>query len=272
MQRDAVLIHLYDMLALEAAKQKLAEFLEKTNKELAYLAIPRSVYKPKTVGVIIYCSAIGLFLSFVVMITLLMFLKDEVISDFALVLLSILPIGTLIGTFFGINSGNKMKRDYRKEMQAEDMRIKQEVIKKANMEQEYKSNVQKMKELNDLIYDSYSINIIPLQFRNFKGVCYLYDFMSTSQENLQSAVMNYNLNRLSEKMDTIISIQADMLLEQYMTNSRLAEIQEQNKSVIQKLSQVEDNTRVASQYSAIAASHAKANTFFAAAKFFENKN
>lgn len=39
-------------------------------------------------------------------------------------------------------------------------------------------------ELNEALQNAYSTNIIPLQFRNIRGVYHLYDYLSTSNQTL----------------------------------------------------------------------------------------
>lgn len=74
------------------------------------------------------------------------------------------------------------------------------------------------------LQDAYNANIIPIQFRNIEGVYYLYDYLSTSNESLTSALMQAN--------------QA---------------IFEQNQQILETAQNIENNTAVAAQYAKISA-------------------
>lgn len=93
-----------------------------------------------------------------------------------------------------------------------------------------------------ILEDAYSLNIIPLPFRNIQGVYYLYDYISTSSETLTSAFMQANLESIKQKIDDIIKLQGAMLIQQVQANKMIFE---QNNQMLSSLRNVEQYSRIA---------------------------
>lgn len=68
-----------------------------------------------------------------------------------------------------------------------------------------------LKKVEQLLTDYYSLNIIPKQYRNIQSIMYIYDYMQSSQEDLRDALfsnqINEGINKIVEKLDTIINNQ-----------------------------------------------------------------
>ncbi|MBR1530143.1 MAG: hypothetical protein IJ642_12725 [Oscillospiraceae bacterium] len=100
------------------------------------------------------------------------------------------------------------------------------------------------------LQDAYNANIIPIQFRNIEGVYYLYDYLSTSNESLTSALMQANLEAIKQKLDNMIALQGAMIIQQAQANQAIFE---QNQQILETAQSIENNTAVAAQYAKISA-------------------
>ena len=302
LNREILINHLFDLRALEIAKVKLSTTLSKNNTKIKQLGYSRYYKKPNSSFVIIVPLIVmsALVFGFFIISQTIMHqdlfdrrLKPEyqglglngysgsafyeyvpshpefdtyvnVCTIITLILVIIAFAVTLITVTYSKKEYNKkVKDDYervRKEKQDIDM------IKSENNEVSAK-----LKEVNTLLRDSYSINIIPQQFRTVQGICYLYDYMSTSQQSLNSAFLNYNVNQINVGINKMIEQQSEMILQQSVTNARLEIMEGHGKKMIDQLASIEQNSEIAARYSAITASHAKANTFFEGYKFFNTK-
>lgn len=128
---------------------------------------------------------------------------------------------------------------------------KQEIT---DIQQEIRTDISALE--NDL-QNAYSANIIPLQFRNIQGVYYLYDYLSTSNESLTSALMQANLEAIKQKLDKLIALQGEMIIRQAQANQILFEqnqkILEKDQQILETAQGIENNTFVAAQYAKISA-------------------
>ncbi|MBE6875476.1 MAG: hypothetical protein E7496_01930 [Ruminococcus sp.] len=147
---------------------------------------------------------------------------------------------------------------FNQEKQQEELEIKklEQEINQLIAEIEAEQN-----QLKSALSRAYSANIIPLQFRNIEGVYYLYDYLSTSQQSLQSALIQANLDAIKKKLDEIISNQGEMILQQAQTNKMLFSQNQQMIASLQRIQEsavnTEQNSLVASQYAQISASNSE---------------
>lgn len=166
---------------------------------------------------------------------------------------------------------NKYKEDYKK--------YKRDLTAYDRILLNYNNTIQKNKEELDKMYsetvsividldkdishyknkliEAYSINIIPLQFRNIQGIYYLHDYLSTSQQTLSDALMQCNLESIKSKMDNLISINSSMVIQQAMTNAKLDTVVKQNQEIIELAQRTLNNTATAANAAALTAQYAK---------------
>lgn len=97
-----------------------------------------------------------------------------------------------------------------------------------------------------MLQTAYDANIIPVQFRNIQGVYYLYDYLSTSNQTLSEALMQCNLEAIKQKLDKMIQLQSEQIVQQAVTNAKLGKIYEVSEATM-------NNTAVAAKYAQIAA-------------------
>lgn len=157
--------------------------------------------------------------------------------------------------------------EYKKRKRTDDVRVESELRQRQALIGENDKCISELKELDTVLAQNYSINIIPSQFRNVEGVCYLYDYLSTSRESFQSALINFNMNRLNINMQNMIRMQGEMLIQQYVTNARLADVKNQNSAMLSRLSSIEQNTELAAKYAAMNEMNTRTISFFKTYEF-----
>ena len=137
--------------------------------------------------------------------------------------------------------------NYQQWKQQELSRIQEEKSKIESLQQEIQSEINT---ISSALEKAYSINIIPKQFRDIYGIYYLYDYLSTSNESLSSALMQANLEAIKQKLDQMIQLQSEMLIEQRQANR---EQFRHNQQMLESSRRIEQNSYVASQYAEISA-------------------
>lgn len=148
------------------------------------------------------------------------------------------------------------------ERQEKDYEINIENYNKEISELEIKTNTYKEKissakgsikadinKTQQLLNKAYDLNIIPLQFRNIEGVYYLYDYLSTSNESLTSALMQANLESIKSKLDQVIKMQGAMIIQQAQANKAIFK---QNEKILASMKNVEQYSKISAINSEIA--------------------
>lgn len=129
--------------------------------------------------------------------------------------------------------------------------LKKEVDAKTSKTQDYSLALDKdISQVSALLKKAYSANIIPLQFRNIQGVYYLYDYLSTSNQTLSEALMQCNLEAIKQKLDKMIQLQSEQIVQQAIANAKLGQIYEVAEATM-------NNTAVAAKYAQIAATNSE---------------
>ena len=273
--RSTLINHLADLRALEIAREKILSTLKRNNARIHNLGYSGTFQKPNFKHVYIVPPAITLGVLVAIFIMFFVAEGGELTLDKKIIsLFTNMVIGALIGgvalfiIMFSSASSN-MKR-YKENIENDKQRVENEIRIRNTLANENYTAQNKLKEVNDLLSETYSLNIIPQQYRNIQGVCYLYDYLSTSQQSLESAFLNYNVNQINIRMDQVIAQQSEMILQQYITNSRLKAVEAHNIRMINQLENIQANSAEAARQAAITATHAKAITFFEGYNFFKN--
>ena len=135
---------------------------------------------------------------------------------------------------------------------------------------------EEMKKFNGLLDKMYSLNIIPDPFRNIYAVHYLYNYISTSNQTLENAMLHCDLEQIKQKLDKIIQQNEEIIINQSILMSQNQKIIQDNQSYLSKLSSIEKNTAKtadsaerASIYAEIAASNAEACTYISLANYLK---
>lgn len=124
--------------------------------------------------------------------------------------------------------------------------------------------------VSKILRNLYNVNIIPQQFRNLHTVYFLYDFIKTSNETLSTALLHYDLDKIKEKLDTVIDQQKEIIINQAIIIAQNAQMIEQNQQTLNRLASIEQNTDRAAQYAKIAANNAEACAWIGIANYIKN--
>ncbi|MBR2315305.1 MAG: zinc ribbon domain-containing protein [Clostridia bacterium] len=120
---------------------------------------------------------------------------------------------------------------------------------------------------SQLLEQAYNVNIVPKQFRNLYAVYYLADFINTSNESLSTALLNYNMEIIKEKLDKIIEQQQEIIINQALMLAQSEKLMKQNAQQLQYLASIEQNTERAAQYAQIASNNAEACAWISLANY-----
>lgn len=274
LSRDVLLLHLNDVRIMETfirqSKLKIKELQDELNAkrkefdDFANETFPKSPPEKKDICVsgvdyfVVQVSALGLMLSGAVLLfcgffALLEFSEGYVTRDigFPLVISIVVTLVFLIAIRIGNKNLDKRKdaiyirilNEYRSEKE-EFERI--QYVKISNAENEFKNFKEhfnnsvnditaQINETKDLLQQAYSVNIIPTQFRNIEGVYYLHDYLSTSNQTFSEALMQFNLEAIKSKLDNMIKLQAESVIQQAITNAKLDETITQNQQILQQV-------------------------------------
>ena len=120
----------------------------------------------------------------------------------------------------------------------------------------------------------YAINVIPSQHRNLPGVCYLYDYMSTSQVSLEEALFHAHLAdgiaRIMDKLDYVIAQNESILYQNRLILENQKRLEEQNHEILIAARQAARSAQEAASYAAIAESNSRISSFFSCATYLES--
>lgn len=147
----------------------------------------------------------------------------------------------------------------------------QSKVNDANKLNVYRNGISdELKQAEELLRKAYGVNIIPAQFRyNLYAIYYLYDFISTSNQSLATAMLHFDLNEIKAKLDKIIDQQQEMIIQQSILVAQNQQQIDQNQMHLKKLANIERNTEQSATYSAIAASNAEACAWIGLANYLK---
>ena len=138
----------------------------------------------------------------------------------------------------------------------------------------YKNQYSKADAILNRFYD---MNIIPQQFRGASGACYLYDYMSSSGESFQLALISNqieeSIKRIEARLDSISRQLSQVLYQQRVIreenrdeiNRRITH----DKNMINTLNKMEKNQRNIEEYSRLSANYNEAAALFSLATYLK---
>lgn len=265
--RQALLSHLNDVRVLELTKYKLTTELSNNTNIINHLGYGTVFSKPNVLKKTVLNSALTFIICVGIIISVTFFIRmPDVLMHLLITLFISLAVTFIVGTATAA-AGIKKLNAYKRNINADECRIANELKQKQSLVQRNEKLNHELLELNKILAQNYSINIIPSQFRNVEGVCYLYDYLSTSRESFQLALINFNMNRLNINMQQMIRMQGEMLIQQYVTNARLADVKNQNSAMLSRLSAIEQNTELAAKYAAMNEMNTRTISFFKTYEF-----
>ena len=134
---------------------------------------------------------------------------------------------------------------------------------------------QELKQVNELLQNSYYANVIPGQYRNLYAAVYLNDYFTNSgEDDLAMALNTFVLEQIKVKLDIIIEQNSQILLNQHViiSNQRLAmEQQEGYKAMLaDKLSKISSSIDEQNRTLQMVECSSKATAYFAEAEYIRN--
>lgn len=283
--RDVVIIHLRTLRFLEIARERLRKNLETIDYKINNAGIHQVFYEPQrsgsysdwTTGNILTAFGTG-FAAFVVGILLNELVYWLFDSRVFMVLAFIgLAIGVVIGVYGiikRIKDENKIDRQHatniantKKAMADDSVRVQLELQEKERLIVIRPKVYAEYQQVDNQLKHSYSVNIIPSQFRNLYAVYYLYEFLSTSDNTLSEALLHYDLDEIKRKLDIVIQQQEQIILNQELQISQNESLRKQNDDLIKYAIATETNTRMAAQYTEVAAANTEALMYMSVAHY-----
>lgn len=306
--REALISHLYDVRALELTKQKISAEIEMNTGKINTLGYKSTLKKPSILpkiiisffavlcGVVIFFLIAGetVFLDSItdtVHTSLLnnydgiylyssvdynghtyIIPKQPEFMRYIIIAVCTAVLLAVIAALISAAAAFKKRSEYKRQKSLDDNRVAEEQKRKEILIRKNEQHVKELKELNSVLNQNYSVNIIPGQFRNVEGICYLYDYLSTSHESFQSALINFNMNKLNINMQKMVQAQSNMLIQQYITNAKLTDMKKQNKELLNRLYSIEQNTELAAKYAAMNEANTSTIAFFKGMEFFSGNH
>ncbi len=179
-----------------------------------------------------------------------------------------------ISSFFSIGTIRKKKKAFEKILADFKSNAPKEYKKNLDIIQNYdkcySEITEELKKTEALLKEAYNVNIIPLVFREkIHAIYYLHSFITTSNESLTTAFLQFNLEEIKSKLDKVIEQQQDIIIQQAVMISQNETLIRQNQNQLERLSRIETNTGNAAQYAAIAANNAEACAWIGMANYIK---
>lgn len=306
MNRNVLLVYLKDLRDLEFAKYKINSIyrqeqrnykreVNKLQSEISELEKFQLWDVPEKEGV---NGGFIFFLIFTIMcgigLIISIMMPDKAKSVMCAIFL-------LCGSIFGFftfacapNKGyreevEKVKEHNRKELRRVDQNAElisknKERIAKKSKDIDEQSNYLRaeFEKAGNMLEEAYNLDIIPLPYRNLQSIYYIYNYMSTSQATLEETLfhehMENGIQRILDKLDTIIAQNEEIIFHSRIIEANTREISERtahvlttNQQILESQERTEQNTLEAAQNARIAANYAEINAFFSTANYLESQ-
>lgn len=280
MERDAILIYLRNIYHLEMLKARLtvryhdARLYYQYRKaqlqkcfagrpeELGKAPIPDS-FLIFCVVMLLLCICFALISALVLknnFFVLLMFIGIFILSPATIVLFSKYRARKKRSQW---ESPNALDAENVKKLDSEQQNQK-ELTLLQNKWRTYEMQIEaESKRISALLQEAYNINLIPAQYRTISAICYIYQWMSTSQSSLEYVLLHTNIEdgiqRVEIKLDSLIRQNSELIFQ-----SRKTEALDSIKTdqILDSLSQIEQSNVDSIYYKAIAANYSHTSDFF----------
>ncbi len=90
--------------------------------------------------------------------------------------------------------------------------------------EQIKTGKRELDRVNAALDSAYAINIIPAPFRSTVAIYYLFDYLSTSRETMSSALLHANLEDIKRRLNQVILNQRKQMVQQAIDSARLANL------------------------------------------------
>ena len=265
--RDILVLYLSHLRTLEFSIQKLSTDLRYLDTQISRLGHPAQKYTPyhasPSIGDNLYIVGLGIVVAIVC--SFIYGIIPVALFNWGIIGGVILTIGAVIAILLDISHTEEInrkndenaERDYATAVQREQ----DENAEKARLIEIRPTYVNGLEKAQYLCKKAYSMDIIPAQFRNIYAIYYLYDYLSTSQSSLESAMLHLDLNEIKQKLNQIIEQQQQIILQQAQILANNDTMIQQTDELIQQAIKTEQNTRYAALYAEVAAVNLETATF-----------
>ena len=300
MNRDALLLYLHDVRDLEVAryrlgqmfgqeendaKRKLRELRTGEYWEEPEAALSQSGWKTALVGIISFALGWVIFL--------LGFYELGPLAPFVLEVIGVglLVVGVLLffaglWEFFGdLKTWLRAKKELRR-VRAHNGEVDATILGHRREADEVEAAwtarsrylVDERSKADALLEHYYALNILPSQYRSLVPVCYIYEYMSTSQATLEDTLMHEHMEngfqRLERKLDQVLAAVERQIYETRCLraeNRARAKIQaSRDRQMLASLQATERNTAAAAQYAELAECNTAACAYFELATYLKD--
>lgn len=170
-------------------------------------------------------------------------------------------------------------QNYEKELEKIKKHDNQIPVKRAQNEK-LKENrdvlLARLKRTMDIREELYSVNVIPMQYRNVYSSYYLYDYFRTSREtDLDKIIQTLLLDEIKQRLDKVIQQNESIILNQRMqlamqeaANMQLAE---NHRAEMQKLAAMEKNQELQLDYQKMIVKNQLVTNFFLEADYWDKR-
>ena len=273
LNRDVIVNYLFDVRALEVSKLKLLEKINKKAEKCKHLGIPQLFTKPNSyTDYLLYIVVLCLIFTVILFIASIFNKNPKRIVLYIIfsIIMLILSITCFVFCFVNKSVYKRKYETYNNHVSNDKKRVELELAEKDKLEKEIADICKELNEAENLLGKSYNVNIIPKQYRDIYSIFYLYEYLSTSQESLQSALLHYNLEEIKTKIDEIIRQQSEIILQQAIQTAHLEVIEKQTTKILKHAAETEKNTALAAQYAQIAANNAEACAWINLAQYIKD--
>lgn len=303
MDRRALVLYLENVRDLEVARNIVGRMYnrdkhsydkavkERNSKKYPIYSIPNFKYEPRGGG-FVFCAfmAIAYAIGSAFLITGMLLGKFGNMSG--LVLLFLLGAGFFYGLMTASDPGSKRKQEvaYLRKIDSLKRENEQAAAQNAEISRSMESLYSEWRRKNDwykneysritdILQEFYSMNIIPKQYRKTSAAIYIYDFMSSSQETFQMALISNQIEdgirRIEAKLDIVIELVRENIYEtRLMREENKRQVEKtisQNDRMLRELESIENNSYEASQYAKLASNYSKANAYFSLARYLDKE-
>ena len=253
--RKILLNYLYQLQVVEFSADKLKQIINRLNYNISRLGKAVQPSKPYKMGVDL--GAIGgfLFLGGKLLYSLNPWGLFSFASGVGVIIIIVTIVGGLISAASKESDYKEREEEYKRQIAEEAIRVQQELLERDALIEQRDGFQKNLDEAERVMEKAYSANVIPKQFRNLYAVYYLYEYLSTSQSTLESAMLHFDLNEIKAKLDSIIDQQEQIVLQNAISISQNDKIIEQNNNIIRSAMKIETNAERIAQYEAIQATN-----------------
>lgn len=294
MNRKAFLLYLRDLRDLEYARNKIKTIYNQqeyvTNKSIEEMKTPKWAIDSEHVdfgililgGIVVAAvAAIGFFFKWVTdicsddILDYLISCCTNIISKACWGLCVILAVVFIISFGENIASARASKKHNDKERARINGNIKTINNLKITWEAQKNYLTREYAKVGNLLNTYYSQNILPMQYRNLSALIYIYQYMATSNANLETVLLHAHMEdgiqRIERRLNDIIRQNEEIIFSQHIAEAHNRKMVEQNKQMLSSLGRIENSASETAYYSKMTANYARTIEYFETARYLQSR-